>query len=358
MSRAAPLALALFVVCTTAVTAQDLSVAAGAVHARYADSITGTAASLSARWRGSSSSVSGLAEGGVSQFVTGEWAAHFAAYGAGMLLGSERAALGVAGGGDVNAVEGGAWSATTAVGPVLSATIGPVFATLGASLGGVRRVDASSFTLAALTLRTQTTLGDVVALESGFSGVVADSVRYADLTLGVTLRAARLQVGLSGGARAGDLADDPWGHVSAEYTLGPIASLEGALGRYPQDVSGFTDGLFGALGVRLRLTRDARARFAPRPAPALTVERVGDGRVRVTVMHPAAERLELAGEWNGWSPVPMMSLGGDRWTVELTLPPGIYQFALVADGASWTVPDGVATISDDFGGRVALLVVR
>lgn len=358
MNRATPLALALFVVLTTAGTAQDLSVAAGGVHARYADTVAGTAASLSARWRGSSASVSGLAEGSVSQFATGEWAAQFAAYGAGLFLESGRVTLGVAGGGDVNAVEGGTWSGTAAVGPVLSAGVGQVFATFGASLGGVRRVDESSLALGTFTARAQVPLSEIVALEGGLNGIVADSVRYADVTIGVTLRAARLVLGVAGGARAGDLADDPWGHVSAEYVVSALASLEGAVGRYAQDLTGFTDGLFGAIGVRLRLTRDARSRLAPRPAAALTVDRVGADRVRVTVRYPDAERLELVGEWNGWAPVALAPLGGDRWTVELSLDAGIHQFALLVDGSEWAVPDGVASIPDDFGGRVALLVVR
>jgi hypothetical protein len=44
------------------------------------------------------------------------------------------------------------------------------------------------------------------------------------------------------------------------------------------------------------------------------------------------------------------------WSASLRLAPGIYKYAIVADG-EWTLPDGVAAMDDGFGGRVGILVV-
>ena len=45
------------------------------------------------------------------------------------------------------------------------------------------------------------------------------------------------------------------------------------------------------------------------------------------------------------------------WTVELSLPPGLYKFSLVVDREEWTIPAGVPSVPDEFGGTVGLLAV-
>jgi hypothetical protein len=88
------------------------------------------------------------------------------------------------------------------------------------------------------------------------------------------------------------------------------------------------------------------------------VEPVGEGRVRVLLRaRGSVDRLEIAGEWSDWEAVSLARHSDGRWITELQLEPGVYRYALLADG-EWTVPEGAVTVSDEFGGVVALLVVR
>ena len=45
------------------------------------------------------------------------------------------------------------------------------------------------------------------------------------------------------------------------------------------------------------------------------------------------------------------------WFIDLPIPPGQYRYAFRIDGATWSVPDGAAVTSDDFGGKSAWLTV-
>jgi len=48
--------------------------------------------------------------------------------------------------------------------------------------------------------------------------------------------------------------------------------------------------------------------------------------------------------------------GDDIWEGALLVPSGTHRFNLLVDG-EWVVPHGVATLTDELGGLVALLVV-
>ena len=45
------------------------------------------------------------------------------------------------------------------------------------------------------------------------------------------------------------------------------------------------------------------------------------------------------------------------WYVDLDLPPGEYRYAFRVDGKEWRVPEGVAAVDDEFGGKSAWLKV-
>ena len=82
-------------------------------------------------------------------------------------------------------------------------------------------------------------------------------------------------------------------------------------------------------------------------------------RVRVEFNDPLATTVAIAGTFNDWRPeaTPMVALGQGRWLKELVLPPGTYEYLLVADGA-W-VPDPLAkeTVENAFGGINSVLRV-
>jgi hypothetical protein len=96
-----------------------------------------------------------------------------------------------------------------------------------------------------------------------------------------------------------------------------------------------------------------------RPRRPLVVEPLGGGQLRVSITYDEpVERLEIAGDWNDWMPLPLTRGRAGRWWFEVRLDPGIYKFSVVVNGSEWMVPEGVATVPDDFGGTAGLLVVR
>ncbi len=81
--------------------------------------------------------------------------------------------------------------------------------------------------------------------------------------------------------------------------------------------------------------------------------------VHLEYTDPTAGAVCVAGTFNDWRPdaTPMVALGDGRWMKELTLPPGVYEYRIVADG-EW-VPDPLAqeTHPNPFGGVNSVLRV-
>jgi hypothetical protein len=227
------------------------------------------------------------------------------------------------------------------------------YLSVGVSGGAVRRVDSTVHALASGSLRWQWLPGGPLSLEVGLSGTAADPQRFADASTAIRLSASRARALLVLGVRAGDLADGPWGSVELAWSVAPPLSVEAAAGRYPRDLTGFAQGFFAQAGIRVYARGTGRGPAPPRRA-ALTVEPGPDGAVRLRVRLPAASEVAITGEWNGWEPVPLRR-EGTAWVVDLRLEPGVYRYAIVADGV-WTLPDGVVGIDDEFGGKVGVLV--
>lgn len=355
--RCAMLSLASCVSAVSPARAQRATLFAGGVHARYADSVSGTAATVAAGVSWTSTNASGSGELSVSQFVTGEWAAELSAQGFAVRAKLDPVILGLSFGGRFADYEGGSWSGTGVVGPFVAKPFGSLLTSFAATFGGVRRVDETSLALGTGRLSLRYTAPRGVSVEGSLSGTAADTIRHADVLLSVGFEWERGSVSALFGARAGDLSDDPWAQASVKSELTPSATFEASLGRYPRSISGLTDGLFATAGIRLHIG-GAPGRSMRIRDPGAAVESLGGGRVRVTLLHRSAQRLEIAGDWNDWTPVRLTPDGPGRWSVEVALPPGVYEFSIVVDGTEWTVPDGVATVPDEFGGRVALLIVR
>lgn len=353
------LVLALETLGAPSLMAQELSVLLGGAHARYADSLTGTAGVAAVRLRILRPFRALNASVAFSQFTSGEWAVQTAAQGAAFFPLSPRFAWGIAGGATLSDFEGGTLSGTIAGGPVLVASNHRVFLSLGASGGAVRSVDDVTRALGTGTLRMHYQATPHAVLDVGIVGVTAeDGITYGDLTGGVTWQRGTILVGGTVGVRTGDLDDDPWVQGRVEWTAAGFARIEAAAGRYPRDLTGFTDGVFVQAGVRLvagaRPQAPVRVGEAPRPVRA-TLLSGSTVRVSVTYTEPVQE-LAIAGDFSGWEPVPMRRVGPGVWTVELDLGIGVHRYSLIADG-TWTLPRGVAEVDDEFGGKVGVLVV-
>lgn len=339
--------------------AQQASLQLGGMHARYGDSLSGTAGSLSGRVHFASALVRGAVEGAFSQFTEGGWATQGGASLLALRLVGSGIGVGLEGDAAGSYIESGTLSGTASAGAVVARAAGPWLLTLSATGGALRRIDASSSALATGVLRVRRDAPGW-SIDAAVSATGAGPARFADASVGIEVRGAALQAGASAGARAGDLGGTPWVQLRAAWRVLPAAALEAAVGGYPPDPTGFTDGFFASLGFRVGLSRGAVAPgFGARTeAPAIVVESVGASEVRVTFAVAGPGTLAIAGQWNDWTPAPLTSLGDGRWLAVLPVGPGVHRFALLADGSRWLVPHGVPSVPDDFGGEAGLLVVR
>ena len=90
---------------------------------------------------------------------------------------------------------------------------------------------------------------------------------------------------------------------------------------------------------------------------ATTQTDAGGVLIRVNAADVDGASVSVAGDFNGWRPVPMQREGRE-WLARLQLAPGVYHYAFRADGGQWFVPASVPGRRDDgMGGYVAVLVV-
>jgi hypothetical protein len=309
------------------------------------------------RLSGSSPNAAGILTGSLSKFASGEWVTQLSGFGTALLPVGGGVRLGASAGVEANRIEGVSWNGQTSGGLLGVLSSRATLVTVGASVGAAMTVYDTTVTTTVLNCRVQQSIGREVALSGGISTVSADTVRYADITAELTYSGVKLRASVGLGVRAGDLDDDPWGHAHIEYAFMPRLTYEVTLGRYPQSLVGFTDGLYLTSGIRVRVASRSRSiNTSVRPVEIVPLD---NDRVRITLRYAgAAESLEIAGAWNGWLPVRLEQEGDGQWSATLFLEPGIYQYAIVVNGSEWTVPDGVPAEPDDFGGEVATLVVQ
>jgi len=83
--------------------------------------------------------------------------------------------------------------------------------------------------------------------------------------------------------------------------------------------------------------------------------------VRLVVVHPGAQTVQAAGDFNGWNPArtPLEQVSSGAWTVTIPLEPGRYEYMFVVDGQQWIADPFAPEQNDDgFGSRNAVLDVR
>ncbi len=64
-----------------------------------------------------------------------------------------------------------------------------------------------------------------------------------------------------------------------------------------------------------------------------------DSGVKFTFIHPTAQSVVLAGDFNGWSHSKgaMTQSGNGLWATIITMPPGIYQYKFIVDDTLWVL---------------------
>jgi len=356
-------ATALVAVAAAPLRGQDVGIRGGAVHAHYADSVSGSAGALTARASWESARYRGVLDASFAQFTSGGWAAQASGGFLSIHLFEPTFGVGVRVDGDAGVLRSGVWSGDAAAGPFVAFVAGDLVLSAGLSGGVVRRVDDTVHAKLGAALEVRYDVFPV-SIAAGLSGTTAGPFQFSDATAGLSYNAGRFGVGAVLGARAGNLGGKPWVQGYADWAFSRWATIEAVAGTFPEDLSGFSSGRYLSLGIWLgrgprASTATPRASMWRRSAPSrVVVERVGSTSARATFEVPGATRVAIAGEWNAWTPAPLQPMGAGRWRAVLPLGQGAYRFSLVVDGERWIVPAGVPSLPDSFGGTVGLLIVE
>jgi hypothetical protein len=134
----------------------------------------------------------------------------------------------------------------------------------------------------------------------------------------------------------------PWLEVFARYSLLDSASSDKS-GNYRRNQ------VLAGAGVRWDFVR------LPRPplAPSLKGS-------SVTFRHhaPPGHRVEIVGDWNGWSPQPLVEKSPGMYEATYTVPGGRHEYGVRVDGQNADPADAPAYVPDGFGGRSGVLNVE
>ncbi len=153
-----------------------------------------------------------------------------------------------------------------------------------------------------------------------------------------------------------------WG-LSAARDISPTLALVAAAGRAGSDpVTSVPGARYFAVGLRLKVGAPALAPVSARAAPSeSTPFRIGPalaaGR-EIVVLVPAAETVELAGDFTDWKPVALRRWGEGSWRTLIAVAPGLHRLAIRVDGGEWRAPPGARPVRSEFGGEVAEVVVE
>ncbi|MBM4188556.1 MAG: hypothetical protein FJ206_14730 [Gemmatimonadetes bacterium] len=115
-----------------------------------------------------------------------------------------------------------------------------------------------------------------------------------------------------------------------------------------------------ALGRELRRPNPTANPSAPIPSTGIRFLAEGSGPTRrlTARLDRPVQRVEIMADFTDWEVVQLARTGPTTWRLEMTIEPGVYRFNVRIDGGEWLVPDGVRAESNEFGGRVGVVIVR
>lgn len=357
------------------------SVDVGAVALRYADTVNATAAVLTPDVRMDWSQASAEALATLSQFAGGGWSAQ-GLVSASLFTPRSRGFFG-----ELAGYAGGSThqDATRTGEALTNARIHFSRSGSGAFVGagGGTTWDGSGW--------RRVLLGEIGAWADFGAGTtvlkvspvsVDDSAKYVDGQIAVNWTSGRLDLSALAATRWGSrLPFDPsgtrtWASVAITAWATPVFGIVGAAGTYPVDpTQGFPGGRFVSLGIRLASGRRNALKSGESPqgmesvrtevpaglSPAADLFRVEarpQGVVMLMVHAPSARRVEVNGDFTGWTPVDLKQTSGGWWALAMPIAPGKYDMNLRVDGGAWIVPPGLLGMKDEFEGSVGLLIVE
>ncbi len=98
--------------------------------------------------------------------------------------------------------------------------------------------------------------------------------------------------------------------------------------------------------------------------PALSAARPDNGDRSLVVeffyFDSRARKVSVVGSFNQWSPdAHVMEKHGDRWSLEVPLPPGRYEYAFLIDDRVWKAdPSSLVKENSGFGASNSILIVE
>ena len=209
--------------------------------------------------------------------------------------------------------------------------------------------------------------------------IVNDSLKYTDTQASVYWRREQLDLGAVLGFRVGDqmtttnASAKSWASITALARITPRVGIVASGGTYPIDpTQGFPGGRFVSLALRLA-TNGSRSQPPPRgtdddvrpetPLAGVTgfsAQRDKSGELTLRVVSPGARSVEITGDFTNWVPLQLATDSGavGTWSVTLPINSGKYEMNIRIEGGFWTVPPGLLSMLDEFGGSVGLLVVQ
>jgi hypothetical protein len=221
-------------------------------------------------------------------------------------------------------------------------------------------------------------LGHGGALLTISPAIVNDSLKYTDSQASLYWKRERLDLSAVLGFRVGDQAitTNPnarsWASATAVAWMNPRVGFVASGGTYPIDpTQGFPGGRFVSLA--LRITTNVVRRHPPMAATEVDVGVApvtasvtgfsarddAAGMVTLTATAHGVQSVEITGDFTNWVPVRLTpATSGESWAVTLPMNPGKYQMNIRIDRGPWTVPPGLLSMLDEFGGSVGLLVVE
>jgi hypothetical protein len=222
-------------------------------------------------------------------------------------------------------------------------------------------------------------LGPGGALVTVSPAIVNDSLKYTDSQASLYWKRERLDLGAVLGFRVGDQAitTNPsarsWASVTAVAWMTPRVGLVASGGTYPIDpTQGFPGGRFVSLALRLATNGvrsqplvpatddDVRSARAAVGITGFSARREGPGTVTLSAAARGAQSVEITGDFTNWVPVRLTPGAGsdELWSVTLPINSGKYEMNIRINGGPWTVPPGLLSMLDEFGGSIGLLVVQ
>jgi hypothetical protein len=223
-----------------------------------------------------------------------------------------------------------------------------------------------------------TKVGDATFLAS-ITPTSVDSIRYTDSQGSIRWSRSYVELGGEIGFRAGATgaaiggSGRHWGSVAATAWFAPNLGLVLSGGTYPIDLTqGFPGGRFLTLSLRIRSSPPGSTSSRSTDGGASTngtdgdIERaltfraltIGQGRVQLEVQAPAAQSVDVSGDFTSWRPMPLARVGGGKWVGSLPIDPGTHQINIRVNTGRWMVPPGLPPITDEFGGSAGLMVIE